>query len=289
MPRTIGSSRFWLLFGAVALVAGGVSYYFGLHRGRNTAQQNVVVEVKDPQSGRVPGEFEHQDALLLGCNELIEYHPETLVQIVQAIKDNVRIVGLVKNEEQQERVDALLRSRDILPNDLVYFVWPSEMMWVQDYGPFFVVNGSATVIDFEYHHPNTDLENLFPLAFAARFRMPFTHARMAFDGGNLLSNGKGLCISTTSILQDNAERHLAAAVDGLLATPAPFALFAWEVSYRSVALPFGQFVDGTTTRQVDWSPTPLFPRATLGRAGRAEAAAHGADPEAERLAPSPER
>jgi agmatine/peptidylarginine deiminase len=206
MVRLTGSVRSWAILGALVLIAG-VSYCFGLRHEHQGNLAPVAVVVKDPLSGRVPGEFEHQDALLLGFNELIEFHPETLIQLVEATTSHIRIIGLIKNEDQQHRIDELLRSHELDPSGITYFIWPSEMMWVQDYCPLFVVNGQVTVVDFEFRHPNASLENLFAVAFAATFHLPFTHARMALDGGNLLSNGEGLCISTTRIVADNADQN----------------------------------------------------------------------------------
>ena len=34
----------------------------------------------------IPGEFEHQAAIMIGANEMLAYHPRTFVQMVAALR-----------------------------------------------------------------------------------------------------------------------------------------------------------------------------------------------------------
>ncbi|HEV2972760.1 MAG TPA: agmatine deiminase family protein [Pirellulales bacterium] len=157
-------------------------------------------------SGRVVGGFEHQAAMILGVNELIQYHPQTLAQIVAAIHDRIKIIGVVANSDQQAKTIALLKDNN-LPEDCIdFFQWPVEAMWVRDYAPYFVVGDHATVIDYTYPEQNRDLEDSFSVAFAATFGLHYTHAHLTLEGGNLTSNGDGLCITTTRIGAGNEAR-----------------------------------------------------------------------------------
>jgi agmatine deiminase len=157
-------------------------------------------------TGRVVGGFEHQAALILGVNELILYHPDTLAQIVGAIHDRLRVIGVVADEEQQAKTKSLVKDRGLPENSIDFFKWPVEAMWVRDYAPYFVVGDHTTVVDFTYPEQNRDLEDNFGLAFAATFGLHYDHAHLTFDGGNLTSNGQGVCISTTLLGGANASR-----------------------------------------------------------------------------------
>lgn len=159
------------------------------------------------QCGRVPGQFEHQDALMLGVNELVVFHPKTLVEIVRAIQGRVQIVALITDESQERAVAELLASNGLTTDGIHFFVWPASSMWVQDFGPQQVVNGDVRIIDFEYTPTGFESENQLPLAFAATYGMKIKHCKLAFEGGNLLSNGCGLCISSTSLIDHNIDRY----------------------------------------------------------------------------------
>jgi agmatine deiminase len=173
--------------------------------------------LEDGTSGRVPGEFEKQDALLLGVNELIEYHPETLVEIVTAIAGETRIIALISTPEQEEQVLDLLRSQGLSTDSIRFFVWPAASMWVQDFGPRFVVADEPQVVDFDYRISDRAVENQLPMAFAATFGMKIAHCHLMMEGGNCLSNGRGLCITSTTLVDQNRGRgHDLQAVGRLL-------------------------------------------------------------------------
>ncbi len=156
--------------------------------------------------GRICGEFEHQAALILGVNELIQYHPKTLADMVAAIHDRIKILGVVANDEQRAQTLALLREHGLSEDSIDFFHWPVEAMWVRDYSPFYLVGDHVTAVDFTYPEQNRDLEDNFGMAFAATFRLHFDHCHLTLEGGNLTSNGDGLCVSTTKLAVKNGER-----------------------------------------------------------------------------------
>jgi agmatine deiminase len=207
----------FLVLGTVLALAGfcagiGVQASRNVHAGstdspRQPGHAITVRPITDSNvGGRVLGGFEHQAALILGVNELILYHPDTLAQIVGAIHNQLKIIGVVANEVQQIKTASLLKAHGLPENSIDFFKWPVEAMWVRDYAPYFVVSDHTTVVDFTYPEQNRDLEDNFGMAFAATFGLHYDHAHLTFDGGNLTSNGQGICISTTQLGVSNASR-----------------------------------------------------------------------------------
>ncbi|HWA98681.1 MAG TPA: agmatine deiminase family protein [Pirellulales bacterium] len=157
---------------------------------------------------RIPAEFEHQDALLLGCNELVQFHPVTLCQIVGEIYERIRVIGLVANDEQRQQAIAVLQAYG-LPRDAMHFIIvPVEGMWVQDYGPIFVrtPDHRAHIVNFDYLPREVD--NRVNLALGTRFRMQVDSVPLAMEGGNLITNGRGLCLTTVGMIQLNLSRGM---------------------------------------------------------------------------------
>ncbi len=221
-------SRNWglfLLLGIAAIVLGGAGYLLGTGVVQIRASLRCLPEhppvandaVTEPEpfplpaeqkTGRVPAEFEHQAAIMLGCNELLEYHPSTLAQIIGAIHDRIKIIGLVDDAAQRAKVVALLHEHNLPASAVDFFVWPTESMWVQDFGPICVVNDQhVTVVDFAYPAANRDLSNLVPFVFASTFKLGFDHCHLSFEGGNMLSNGQGWCITSSRLIDENVERE----------------------------------------------------------------------------------
>jgi len=156
----------------------------------------------------MPADFEKQSAILLGSNELLPYHPRVLVELCAALIDKIALVGIVESEEQRKHVITLLCDWG-LPAHLLHFVsLPVKGMWVRDYGPAFVRgrDGGITILDAEYLETDRPEDDKAPSELAALLRLPVSPVPLTCEGGNLLSNGQGLCVSTTTLAARNAHR-----------------------------------------------------------------------------------
>ena len=184
------------------LAFGGATFTAGLLLGKRQAaprvrgkslnfykqrsEEAVVPAAVQNPNGSVPGEFEHQAAIMIGANEMLAYHPRTFVQMVAALCKKMKVMGLIWSEEQRTEAEALLKA-DNLPEDSVdFYVWPAISMWVRDYGPFFVMeskNGPAHIVDYAYTQPNRDYGDLFSSSFASTFGYEFSRAGLSIEGG----------------------------------------------------------------------------------------------------------
>ena len=198
-PRRFGKAV--LLLVLCGLLFGGASFLGGWLIGQHHAkvgsrgkslkihkpglEEAVVPAPADEAKGRVPGEFEHQAAIMIGCNEMLAYHPRTLVQMVSAIRKKAKVIGLIWSEEQRTEAAALLKANG-LPEDCIdFFVWPAKSMWVRDFGPFFLMQGKdgpASVVDYAYMQPNRDYGDLFGTTFAGTFGYEFSRRNCRSKG-----------------------------------------------------------------------------------------------------------
>ncbi len=157
-----------------------------------------------------PGEFTPQAALLLGCNEIIEFYPRLLVDVVRAVGPRMPIIALVQTADQGRRSWALLRKHNLPTASVFFTVVPMNSMWVRDYGPFFVRldDDTVAVADAEYdtlHTPDSrrDSDNRVPDLLGRAMGLPTRAVPLRYEGGNLLHNGEGVCLSTVKILARN--------------------------------------------------------------------------------------
>ena len=155
-----------------------------------------------------PGDFEKQSAILLGCNELLPYHPQALVGIVGALIDRIPLIGLVTDEEQRRQLVTLLCDWG-LPVHLMHFVsMPVKGMWVRDYGPGFVRtrDRGITILDADYLELDRRVDDNAPTELASLLRVPVVKVPITLEGGNILSNGQGLCVTTSTLISRNLKR-----------------------------------------------------------------------------------
>ncbi|HKD36240.1 MAG TPA: agmatine deiminase family protein [Pirellulales bacterium] len=172
----------------------------------NQAAVRPIPELRP--SGRIPGAFEHHAALLLGINGLLDVDPEALVQIIEATRDRIKIIGVITSPKQEAQVAKLLESRGLPRSSVQFFQWPVESMWLRDYAPYFMVGGHTTLIDFTYARPERDMADSFPPVLAASMNFHYTHCGLTFEGGDLIVNGDGLCITTPAFVTANTPRGM---------------------------------------------------------------------------------
>src|SRR6266446_1097078 len=169
----------------------------------------------------MPADFEKQSAIVLGCNELFPYHPRVLVDLCAALIDKIALIGIVADEEQRKQVITLLCDWG-LPAHLLHFVsLPVKGMRVRDYGPAFVRgrDGAITILDAEYLETDRPEDDKAPSELAALLRLPVSPVPLICEGGNLLSNGQGLCLTTAALAARNAARgYTPAKIDEILSS-----------------------------------------------------------------------
>ena len=128
----------------------------------------------------------------------------TMIQSALSQGIGVRIYPTV--HEYPRRLDRHLRSvlDGRIPANLTlvtdYFV---DTIWMRDYGPAFVRrNGTLEVIDMDYfrRRPRDDVMNYH---YALATNRSLRHVHLASEGGNILSNGYGICIVSDVIFDFN--------------------------------------------------------------------------------------
>ncbi|MFO7654187.1 MAG: agmatine deiminase family protein, partial [Candidatus Krumholzibacteriia bacterium] len=92
-----------------------------------------------PDRVRMPAEFENQQAIALGCAQMVQFHPQTIVEMVAALSSHVTVLSLVGFAAERDSVARLLLDAD-LPGSVTFLYLPVMSMWARDYGPLTVVD-----------------------------------------------------------------------------------------------------------------------------------------------------
>ena len=187
-------------------------------------------------TGVLPGEFENHDALLIYWpNENDSYLPDEshltiqenpdgtnmgylesldqlLINIVAATYRNVQTLCMVSSQQAEHRAAALLRKANVPINRVQFVQVPSPVdLWTRDYGPKILkaFDGSYLAVDTNYFKQYSRLpgSEFVPTFLANVFNMKTVHAPIQFEGGNLLSNGAGLCLTTEKAIEWNTPQY----------------------------------------------------------------------------------
>ncbi len=164
--------------------------------------------IPDINKGYHVGEFEQQQAILLGWDGTSFLVQDTLIRIVEAVRQKLRVIMLVHDAVAEECVRQQLDQRG-LPTSAVQFARvPSNSIWARDFGPMSVKTraGDCWLIDSDYlREAGRPEDDLVPTQLGRLLRQPVHAIPLTVEGGNLLSNGRGLLLTTTQTLESNAE------------------------------------------------------------------------------------
>jgi len=151
-----------------------------------------------PEPVRNVAEFERMEGVLIRYPFGISY------QIIAEMAEDVEVTTIVASESEKNHVISQYQSHGVNLGHCAFLIAPSNSYWTRDYGPWFVFNGDDElgVVDFTYNRPRPN-DNAIPSAYAAdqgfpTYLMPLEHA-----GGNYMTDGNGISVSTTLVWTEN--------------------------------------------------------------------------------------
>ncbi len=157
---------------------------------------------------RMRAEFEHQSALMVSGGALCDSAPSVLSDLAAATSGCVPLVILVNDEFQLDSVNETL-SLNHRPGKHIRFV-PHDTVWARDYGPTVLRDKTrSVVVDAAYTAVDRSRDDKVPSMLARMSQTTARHTTLCMPGGNLLTNGRGLCITTTRVQDENAGRSQA--------------------------------------------------------------------------------
>jgi agmatine deiminase len=101
----------------------------------------------------------------------------------------------------------VLAERGLSADTLRFLAVPMDTGWVRDFGPIFVCEGAGIfhAIDAAYDKPGREHDDSAAGAIADLFQAATTVTPLRWQGGNILSNGQGLLVTTTQSINANIE------------------------------------------------------------------------------------
>jgi agmatine/peptidylarginine deiminase len=155
----------------------------------------------------MPAEFEPQDELFLGGAQLAELHPAVMADMVREAVDALRIRILVGSEIERAQVMSVLSSSGLEIEKVEILELPILTMWVRDFGPLTISDGAGhrRLVDFHYRERRGNkLDDDVPGHLARALGMEVETSPLLLEGGDLLTNGRGLCLLSTRVINRNA-------------------------------------------------------------------------------------
>jgi len=164
------------------------------------------VSLEDP-TNRLPGDFEKHGAVLVAGGWIAREAPDVLVEVCRNVKPPTELVLLASSPAERDHAIQVLAERSLSLAKDRFLVVPTDTPWVRDYGPVFVCEATGTyhAFDAAYDKPGRDRDDAASRAIADAFGVATTATPLRWQGGNLLSNGEGLLLTTTQAINANIE------------------------------------------------------------------------------------
>lgn len=151
-----------------------------------------------PVPVRNVAEFEPMEGVL------IAYPLGIPVSLIRDMAEDVMVTTIVDNAAKEDQARNLYSSAGVNMANCNFLYAPHDSIWTRDYGPWFVTDGSEQVgiINFTYNRPRPD-DNNIPAEMATFLDIGLYEMDLIHAGGNYMSDGWGIAVSTDLIWDEN--------------------------------------------------------------------------------------
>ena len=146
---------------------------------------------------RQPAEFEPMEGVL------IRYPFGISTSIIAEMAEDV-IVYCVVTSSQQSNAYTIMSNAGVNMNNVQFINCQTDTYWIRDYGPWFIFNGESQpgIVDFIYNRPRP-YDDAVPGHVGSYLGSNVYGMNLVHTGGNYMTDGQGISISTDLVWQEN--------------------------------------------------------------------------------------
>ncbi len=123
--------------------------------------------------------------------------------------DDDNTLHVVVSSGYQSQAASNLAANGVDMDKVEFLVRDNDSIWTRDYGPWYVIDGSnqVAIVDHTYNRPWRPNDNLIPVYFAAQQGLPCYSHDMYHTGGNYMTDGAHLGMSTDLVYNEAASEN----------------------------------------------------------------------------------
>jgi len=165
-----------------------------------------------PATGPVrnPGEFEPMTGVI------VRYPWGNPTNLLAEYTEDVTLWVIVEDTGDQSAASSSLSSAGANMSHVDWIFAPTNSIWTRDYGPWFLIdgNGDQGINDHIYNRPRPQ-DDLIPGVIGSDWGIPVYGMDLETAGGNYMSDGRGIAMSTRLTLDENTG-HTTAEIEAML-------------------------------------------------------------------------
>jgi len=146
---------------------------------------------------RQTAEFETMQGVLIRYPLGISY------SIIREMSEEDIVYTVVTNANLNTAINNY-NSQGVNMANCEWIIAPTNSYWTRDYGPWWITDENAdfNVVDFPYNRPRPD-DDAVPGVVASYLGVPMDYMNVIHTGGNYMTDGMGISISTDLVLDEN--------------------------------------------------------------------------------------
>ena len=206
------------------LIFSFIIFIFGVYFGKNYWQREDSKDLDDldlsarkilphsePEDFYPIAEFSRNSAILLGCHDHIRLMPKLFGDIAKAINGKVPLFGIVSDESQAKAGNELIKRLGLKPESMRFIINQADSIWIRDYAPYILRYDEENLLMVDAKYRTRDelqarkKDDFMGVKFAKMFDLPVRSIPLVLEGGNFISNGDGLLLTSAKTLQVNQE------------------------------------------------------------------------------------
>ena len=170
-----------------------------------------ILPHSEPEDFYPVAEFSRNSAILLGCHDYIRLMPKLFGDIAKAINGKVPLFGIVSDESQAKAGNELIKRLGLKPESMRFIINQADSIWIRDYAPFILRYDEENLLMVDAKYRTRDelqarkKDDFMGVKFAKMFDLPVRSIPLVLEGGNFISNGDGLLLTSAKTLQVNQE------------------------------------------------------------------------------------
>ncbi len=157
--------------------------------------------LEPPAPVRQHAEFEPMQGVLISYPNVYGFGIST--SIIAEMAEDVIVYCVVSSYSQTAAYNTL-NNGGVNMSNVEFLIADTDTYWIRDYGPWFIFNGNNEpgITDYIYNRPRPD-DNAIPSFCATYFGINLYSMGLTATGGNYMTDGHGISVSTDLVYDEN--------------------------------------------------------------------------------------
>lgn len=129
------------------------------------------------------------------------------VSLIAEMSEDIEVHTIVANSSEQASATATYQSGGVNMDNVKFIIAPTNTIWTRDYGPWFIFDGAGNqgIVDHIYNRPRPQ-DDQIPVVIGNKWGIPVYGMDLTHTGGNHMSDGLGVSISTRLVYNENPDK-----------------------------------------------------------------------------------